>query len=208
MSQLLRRGTTTERFKLPLEQGQAKQILLAAVKAEVEYRCRKFEMNKSVDQQTEAIAGWLTSDSPKFGLLLCGGCGNGKSTFVKAFQQILNSLNLRNEYRREAWGIRIRDARSLAYLCKSDYREWENICAMPMLAIDDLGIEPLEIQDYGNILYPMTDLLTQRYERQLFTIVTTNLTPSEIRTKYGERVADRFNEMMLKVVFENPTYRG
>lgn len=207
MSQLLQRGTTTERFRLPLEHSQAKRILLAAVKAEVEYRCRRFEMNRSVDGQAEAIAGWLTTDNSRFGLLLCGGCGNGKSTFVKAFQQILNRLNIRNEYRRESWSIRIRDARSLAYLCKSDYREWENICTLPMLAVDDLGIEPLEIQDYGNILYPMTDLLTQRYERQLFTIVTTNLTPTEIRTKYGDRIADRFNEMMLKVVFDNPTYR-
>lgn len=207
MSQLLQRGTTTERFRLPLEHNQAKRILLAAVKAEVEYRCRKFEMNKSVEQQAEAMAGWLTTDNSRFGLLLCGGCGNGKSTFVKAFQQILNRLNIRNEYRRESWSMRIRDARSLAYLCKSDYREWENMCSLPMLAVDDLGIEPLEIQDYGNILYPMTDLLTQRYERQLFTIVTTNLTPAEIRTKYGDRIADRFNEMMLKVVFDNPTYR-
>lgn len=207
MSQLLQRGTTTERFRLPLEHNQAKRILLAAVKAEVEYRCRKFEMNKSVEQQAEAMAGWLTTDNSRFGLLLCGGCGNGKSTFVKAFQQILNRLNIRNEYRRESWSMRIRDARSLAYLCKSDYREWENMCSLPMLAVDDLGIEPLEIQDYGNILYPMTDLLTQRYECQLFTIVTTNLTPAEIRTKYGDRIADRFNEMMLKVVFDNPTYR-
>lgn len=207
MSQLLQRGTTTERFRLPLEKGQAKRILLAAVKAEVEYRCRKFEMNKSVDLQVDTIAGWLTSDSSKFGLLLCGGCGNGKSTFVKAFQQVLNRLNIRNECRRESWGMRICDARYLSHLCKSDYRMWENICSLPMLAVDDLGIEPLEIQDYGNILYPMTDLLTLRYERQLFTIVTTNLTPAEIRAKYGDRIGDRFNEMMLKIVFENPTYR-
>lgn len=47
-------------------------------------------MNRSVDEQAEAIAGWLTTDNSRFGLLLCGGCGNGKSTFVKAFQQILN----------------------------------------------------------------------------------------------------------------------
>lgn len=37
-----------------------------------------------------------------------------------------------------------------------------------MLAIDDFGTEPLEVMDYGNIFYPMTELLTTRYERHLF----------------------------------------
>ena len=76
-----------------------------------------------------------------------------------------------------------------------------------MLSIDDLGIEPSEILDYGNILNPVIDLLTQRYNAQLFTIVTTNLTPKQIREHYGERIADRFNEMFDRIVFENSTYR-
>ena len=76
-----------------------------------------------------------------------------------------------------------------------------------MLAIDDLGTEPLEIQDYGNIMSPMVDLLTRRYDKQLFAIVTTNLMPKEIRPKYGVRIGDRFNEMMVKIQFENDTYR-
>lgn len=207
MSRLARRGTMMERFRLPMEHEQAKRVLLAAVRAEVEYRRRSFEMNAHVEQQASTIAGWLTGDDPQFGLLLCGGCGNGKSTFVKAFQQILNQLNLRSGYSRTAWSMRIMDARSIARLCKSDCREWDSLCDLPMLAVDDLGIEPLEMQDYGNILSPMVELLTRRYDRQLFTMVTTNLTPQEIRAKYGDRIADRLNEMMVKIVFGNPTYR-
>lgn len=53
----------------------------------------------------------------------------------------------------------------------------------------------------------MVELLMRRYDRQLFTMVTTNLTPQEIRAKYGDRIADRLNEMMVKIVFPNPTYR-
>jgi DNA replication protein DnaC len=76
-----------------------------------------------------------------------------------------------------------------------------------MLAIDDLGIEPVEVMDFGNVLCPVVDLLTKRYDMQLFTIITTNLTPSEIREKYGDRIADRMNEMMVKIIFNNDTYR-
>jgi DNA replication protein DnaC len=61
--------------------------------------------------------------------------------------------------------------------------------------------------DFGNVLCPIVDLLTKRYDMQLFTIITTNLTPSEIREKYGDRIADRMNEMMVKIIFNNDTYR-
>ena len=207
MSRLLIRGTMTERFRLPMTKEQAYQLLLAAVRGEVEYRARRFDLNDAVKSYADTIAEWLTGDSSKFGLLLCGNVGNGKSTFVKAFQQLLNQLNLGSEYNRNDWKIRIVDARSAAYLYKTDYKEWEKLGRLPMLAIDDLGTEPLEIQDYGNIMSPMVDLLTRRYDKQLFTIVTTNLMPKEIRPKYGVRISDRFNEMMVKIQFENDTYR-
>jgi len=178
------------------------------VKAEVERRDKTFIMSDALMTQTEQIAEWLTGDHSKFGLMLCGGCGNGKTTFVKAFQQILNKFEIKvdDDYS-ERYSIRIVNARDLGRLCKEDYDEWRDISYKRMLAIDDFGTEPLEVMDYGNILYPITDLLTTRYDRHLFTILTTNLTPQEIRPRYGDRIADRLNEMMGKVIFANSTYR-
>lgn len=207
VSRLLHRATTTVRFRLPMPPEQAVRLLSAAVKAEVEYRSRRFEATSEVTSHIQAISSWLTNPGSKFGMLLCGGVGNGKSTFVKAFQQLLNQLCLRSDGCRDYWKIRIVDARTIAHLCKSDYAAWEELSRIGMLAIDDLGTEPVEIQDYGNILAPIVDLLSRRYDRQLFTIVTTNLQPREIRSRYGDRIADRFNEMMHKIVFGNHTFR-
>ena len=75
------------------------------------------------------------------------------------------------------------------------------------LGIDDLGTEPAEVQDYGNIMYPIKELLTMRYDAQLFTVFTTNLEPKDIRQRYDNRIADRLNEMMVKIVYNNKTYR-
>jgi DNA replication protein DnaC len=75
------------------------------------------------------------------------------------------------------------------------------------LAIDDLGLEPAEIMNYGNVITPAVELLSHRYNEQLMTIVTTNLDPSQIKQKYGVRIADRFREMFLKVIFKNGSYR-
>ena len=205
MFQLLHQRTTTERFKLPYSSEETSNMLMAGVKAEVEKRCRKFEYNNFLRNQASQIADWLTNDNSAFGLLLCGKCGNGKTTFVKAFQQLLVILNPKDEG--YSIGMKIRDARTISNICKRDYKLWESICWEPMLAIDDLGTEPVEVLDFGNVLSPIVDLLYRRYEQQLFTIVTTNLTPGEIRKRYGDRIADRLNEMMVKVIFENDTYR-
>ena len=208
-SQLNQRQTTRERFRLPFSKDDTVRVLLAAVKAEVERRNKTFVMSNALLTQTEQIAEWLTGDHSKFGLMLCGGCGNGKTTFVKTFQQILNKFEIKvdDDYS-ERYSIRIVNARDLARVCKEDYDEWRSLCYKHMLAIDDFGTEPLEVMNYGNVLYPITDLLTRRYDRHLYTILTTNLTPQEIRPRYGDRIADRLNEMMGKVIFANSTYRS
>lgn len=196
-----------ERFRLPFSKEDAITALVMAVKTEVEFRQRQFVVTDELKNQLAQMADFLTSGCSKFGILLCGTCGNGKSTLVKAFQSLLNTLNLRNELRKENWGIRIITAREIANLCKTDFKAWHNLTREPMLGVDDLGTEPLEVLDYGNVLNPVVDLLMKRYDEQLFTLITTNLRPQEIREKYGERMADRFNEMMEKIIYKNESYR-
>ena len=185
---------------------QAKDSMKAAVMAEVERRQMKFAENEALDKQLSLMAEWLTTNDHRFCLLLCGRCGNGKSTLVKAFQNLLNLLGLRDEYG-NAIGFTIVDAREIAWMCRDRHQEWRALSRRNMLAIDDIGTEPVEIQDYGNHLNPVIDLFYKRYDEQLFTIITTNLTPKEIRERYGERIADRLNEMAFRIVFDNDTYR-
>ena len=63
--------------------------------------------------------------------------------------------------------------------------------------------------DYGNVYTPVIDLLTKALRRSdFFTVITTNLTPQQIREHYDDRIADRLNEMVEKIVFKNGTYRN
>ena len=71
---------------------QAYDCLLAAVMAEVAFRHRNFYETEDAKAQLRQMANCITSESSKFGILLCGECGNGKSTLLKAFQQLLNLL--------------------------------------------------------------------------------------------------------------------
>lgn len=174
--------------------------------AEVEYRHRTFVSDGYTMQHIQSAASWLTEPCPKFGMLLCGQCGNGKSTLVRAIRSLIQMLYSSSSYDDQRY-LRIVDAKEVVATAKADYRQFTDLCRSDMLAIDDLGIEPSEVLDYGNVLNPAIDLLTRRYNDQLFTVVTTNLTPQQIREHYGDRIADRFNEMMARIVFNNPSYR-
>ena len=113
-----------------------------------------------------------------------------------------------NPYNGKEYAMRIIDAKSMVAICKSNYEDWKRLMHQDLLAIDDLGTEQREVMDYGNIINPTVDILTRRYENQLFTIISTNLTPPQISQVYGERIADRMREMMEIIPFTNSSYRS
>ncbi len=203
---LLRSRPITTRFRLPMTKEQAVEMLRGAIMAEVAQRHRHYTESSELTSQIEQMAQWLTSPQGKFCMLLCGTCGNGKTTFVKALQALLNLLEL-TDADNERCGFQIMDAKDIAWMCRDERPAWQRLCRRKMLAIDDLGTEPTEVQEYGNRMNPVIDLFYKRYDMQLFTIITTNLLPDEIRQKYGDRVADRLNEMACRIVFENESYR-
>ena len=190
---------------------QAVDILTAAYKAEVEYRRRAFKLDKHTQTNIRKLAEYLTAENPKFGIMFCGTCGNGKTTLMYAFQSAMNYLSntdLFDEDRRngfKSW-LCVVDAKEVQTYAR-DITKFNELKGRDMLAIEDMGREATEVLDYGIVLNPVIDLLESRYNKQAFTLITTNLTGKEIREKYGSRIADRFNEMMEVIIFENDTYR-
>ena len=185
----------------------ARVYLLAAYQAEVERRHKVFERNEHFDVQLNLIANYLTGGSKKFGLMFCGLCGNGKTTWAKALQLLVSGLNLKNPTNNLYYVFPLCNAKDLAMRSKGNYNDWRNVMRYQLMIVDDLGTEPREVMEFGNVYTPLIDLITTRYEEQLYTIFTTNLTPAQLEEKYGKRIVDRLNEMVEKVVFENESYR-
>ncbi|MGE4300862.1 MAG: hypothetical protein AB7F40_04575 [Victivallaceae bacterium] len=87
------------------------------------------------------------------------------------------------------------------------YEEWEGYCrALELgvtprtMVIDDLGVEDFPMNDYGTPCNPLSELLDIRYRRSFSrdgvrTVITSNITDSEIKRRYGFRISDRLNEM-------------
>lgn len=205
MSKLLQRKITKDRFKFPLTEQQAVDMLTASYMAEVAYRNGTFIADPDTKNNIARLAKFLTAEGRKFGFMLCGVCGNGKTTLLYAFRAILSYLSDNNSLDGPA-ALRIIDAKEVSQYVR-DLKAFDTLRKAPMVAIEDMGREPAEILDYGNVLNPVTDLVEYRYNAQLFTAVTTNLTPQQVSEKYGKRIADRFNEMLAVIIFKNGSYR-
>lgn len=160
----------------------------------------KCEPVDEVFDYLKAIAEVMTTRSTKCGILLCGNCGNGKTTTMNAFLSVSKYLAP------PGVDIESTSARRITQIAK-DEEVMRAAKRAKILCIDDVGLEPTEVLDYGNAINPVIEILEHRYRQQLFTFITTNLTPKQIREKYGDRIADRFNETMKCIVYKNPTFR-
>lgn len=58
---------------------------------------------------------------------------------------------------------------------------------MPFVVIDDLGTEDATSKAKSLVNY----IISHRYDEQLPTVITTNLSTVDITTRYGERLLDR-----------------
>ena len=209
-SWLTRQKTTKDLFRWKHSSAEVYTLLCMAYRKEVTARGRDCETEGQILEYLKTIADTMTSKSTKCGILLCGNCGNGKTTTMNAFISVSKYLDVLNRRSQgvitNALNIQQTSARRLTQVAK-DENSMNEAKKAQVLCIDDMGLEPTEVLDFGNSINPVIEILEHRYRQQLFTFITTNLTPKQIREKYGDRIADRFNEMMKCIVYTNPTFR-
>lgn len=172
----------------------------------------KFVNNKEQSTCLQTMATWLTEQRGKWGLLLAGVTGNGKTVSVMAIQTFVNLCQIKDPMPSiGTWslnaGVWLINARELSRTFVTENGTYERIKNTYILAIDDLGVEESAVYWQGNRYKPMEDILYYRYERMLTTIVTTNLPLSKLREKYGDRLGDRFNEMFKIVHMPDINFR-
>lgn len=198
-----RQLTTVQRFKLNLPENEAIKILTAAYKAQVENRHCQFLEDDDIIRAIEFTASWLTLENKKPGLYFTGFCGTGKTTMIKAIKMVVDWYYSKTRFRPMA----IIKATDLASMALNNYHEFKLLAKRTILAIDDLGQEPAVISNYANVTKPCIEILSERYDTQLTTFISSNLAPENIKEYYDERLSDRFREMMEIIPFESKTFR-
>lgn len=203
MSRLLKRRTTRESSKLlNQDPNVVKTVLDASVRLEIKDRSVTFVKTDEYNEILDKVVDWLTTDV-KDGIYLCGVCGNGKTTFLNGISNAYNLFRKQDE-NGDTITIKLVGAREVSLMSLEDIKR---LAKVPALAIDDLGTEPREVMNFGNVYEPMNMLLEERYCHRLMTLISSNIKPEDIKEIYGARIADRFAEMMYKVNFKNNSFR-
>ena len=192
----------SQRFRISdYSEDEVAKMLWECYKAEVNRRGAKFVADSMTRERVRKAATWLCSDH-KPGLLLFGRVGSGKSTLARAIVCLINFLydryDLGPDKRRS---VTTCSALDMSRLAVEDTGRINQYKTTKMLFLDDVGVEPPEVKNWGNEYTPVVELLYARYDNQRFTIVTSNLRGDDFRQRYGDRIGDRMLEMYDTIEF-------
>lgn len=196
-------GKVFERFPFTLKEDTCKGFLERAYMQEAGIT----ELDDAAKGHIMDMCQWLIN-SDKWGVMLMGSVGNGKTTLMKATVKLLKtaySNTLTESGIPMMVSMSTTTAKDLTNAARKG-AEFNNNQYM-VCAIDDMGEEPTEVMSFGNVITPITDIMEERYAKRQITIITTNLDANGIKNKYGERVADRLRQMVRIITFTNPSYR-
>lgn len=130
------------------------------------------------------------------GLLLMGTPGTGKTFMLRALADMFG-IPMEDAAALESCAgneIFTRDVLRLNRPRWSDVpRHWND------LILDDLGAESESVMVFGRVMFPGTSAILDRYkvfvENGWKTHFTTNLSPEQLRKRYGERCYSRLRQM-------------
>lgn len=158
---------------------------------------RSVWMEYLVDKQNEPVIRqiylYFTNDPAckwnlNAGLLFAGKVGCGKTLLLTAF------LRIANDFAKKQNTI-IHSKAVASEIIKNGVAP---LSRLPLM-IDDLGREESEVRDFGNIVKPIIDLFSARYENGARTYATTNFNWERFETFYSEFIVTRMQEMMTIV---------
>lgn len=178
---------------LPESQERMAAAILGTYGSVVKGRDIDFQMDDATIQKVEKVVKWMY-ESRKRGLLLCGTLGNGKTTMLRTIYKL--------------FGVRAMYMEAQAVY--DFFRQNQCLPSIPsnnVLLIDDLGVEPPTYNDFGEIRYPLAELLMQRYKNNSVTLIATNYTFEQLGETYGDRLQDRMREMYAMITYKEPSYR-
>jgi glycosyltransferase involved in cell wall biosynthesis len=158
-----------------------------------------------IEDKIEKVSHWLYTEDPIRGLFLYGTVGSGKTTLMKAVCSLIRASGSGSDLAVLTTATALFDEYCQYQNDRANH--YEEMRRARYLFLDDLGIEPSRCLIYGVERYPIQDIIYARYDRQLVTVITSNLDRSGLRDRYGERMYDRMAEMMLPLCFMATSYR-
>ncbi len=218
-------GTAKVVYKLPAPVEAVESIMMA----KYAQLAQNFANDSKTVERIRYVSQWLTDTNKSHSLLLMGRVGNGKTTMLQCVVRTCEALRMYGESKKgEFWRLTSNLPENVTQRSQlKQYQAWANMrkpavysanqfieawsggkyLGADILCIDDLGSEPVSVKVYGTDRTPLADVICDRYDRGLPTIICTNLNDDEICQIYGKRIADRLRDYN-SLVYEELSYRG
>ena len=132
------------------------------------------------------------------GIILEGAIGSGKTILLSSFVKLIPTKNSGTK--------RFIHAKDVATNIDNTNNPYSQPFLSSIIYIDDIGKEPSEYKEYGNVIRPFEDFIRQRYERNILTFGTTNYTLKDL--PYITHTKDRMIEMFNFIVLPGKTRRS
>ncbi len=139
----------------------------------------------------------------KDGLMLVGAAGVGKTHLAAG---VLWELVEKGADCRFVSVLRLFRNLQRTYQRGDNGSEWEVLAPLlrcDVLVVDDLGAR--RITDWSHDI--ITELVSERYDERLPTVLTTNYRGEELAARIGVRLMSRLAEVCVKVAMDAPDYR-
>lgn len=131
------------------------------------------------------------------GVILLGLNGVGKTLILETYLSLYQMFNKEHSF----FYIH---AKQLFHTYKEKGIDY--LVKKPILFIDDIGKEKI-INDYGNQLNILEEVISLRYDRGAWTFATTNYNIEKLKEKYSQTIADRIKEMCFGRILKGQNYR-
>lgn len=183
--------------------GEKKEPLHITIHSAKEAMCRGLRYFLGDDakwlQGYDEIATWL-SDNQCRGLLLYGANGRGKT--IMCYKIIPTLIEY---YHKEVSTIKL-SASSLHYFASDERNKTYDFLLARVVFIDDFGVESIT-SNYGMKRDVFSELVDEAEKQQKILVLTTNLTPDEIKQRYGLRTLDRLQAITRAICLNGESMR-
>lgn len=188
------RASIARPFEIDLPEAKVAEALAYLYALKCAQTGKVADITPMVTKAIERAAHWLVNPE-RVSLKILGTPGTGKTTLLFAIREFIYRHNQTQPFGRP--GLCIHPALMIAdaFLHADANFDLRRATLIPVLAIDDVGVEPTEVKYYGSELRPITDIILHRSNENKPTIIVSNFGESDFLNKYGERVFDRLKDM-------------
>lgn len=155
-----------------------------------------FEDQEEMKKLYKLMQTWCNKESDKNLVYLLGQTGTGKTHLLSC---------MANEFIKQNKIVMLTTAFNLSQMfikyhsSKEKAEILDDLLSVEVLFIDDLGTEPF----FNNITREYTYLIiNERRMKNLKTVITSNLTPSELKDRYDERIFSRILDKKTSITLQ------